>query len=67
MCIGLVVTGSISKNFTDLYSNQMPIRVSWILCGAVAILAFLVLRVVKIKQDKHSISDVDGNELKTSD
>lgn len=46
VCIGLIVTGIISRNFTDLTSDQTPIQISWILCGAVAFVPVVLLAIV---------------------
>ncbi|AYB43336.1 MFS transporter [Paenibacillus lautus] len=43
MCIGLLVTGIISKNYTDLTSSQFPIQVSWMICGIAALLPIALL------------------------
>ncbi|WP_025683556.1 MFS transporter [Paenibacillus maysiensis] len=49
MCLGLFVTGIISKNFVSLSDNQWPIKISWIICGVAAIIPILLLRKIKKK------------------
>lgn len=39
MILGLLITGIIGKNFNNIEANQLPIRISWILCGIIAISA----------------------------
>ncbi|MFM9281293.1 MFS transporter [Paenibacillus jiagnxiensis] len=51
MCAGLIVTGFISRNFTDLNSDQTPIQISWILCGIIAMVPVLLL--FSMKKMKH--------------
>lgn len=43
MCIGLIVTGTISRNFTDLSSDQTPIQISWVMCGGIALIPIILL------------------------
>ncbi|WP_110929979.1 MFS transporter [Paenibacillus bouchesdurhonensis] len=50
VCIGLIVTGIISRNFTDLTSDQTPIQISWILCGAVALVPVVLLGIATRKR-----------------
>ncbi|MCY9581307.1 MULTISPECIES: MFS transporter [Paenibacillus] len=47
MCVGLFVTGVISKNFVTLSDSQLPIRVSWVICGIVAIIPVFFLKYFK--------------------
>ncbi|MEK3789381.1 MFS transporter [Paenibacillus sp. FSL K6-1230] len=55
MCIGLVVTGIISRNFLDLSSDQAPIRLSWIICGLIAIVpVFFLLYHSRSARESHS-------------
>lgn len=42
MVAGLLITGIISASFTSVESNQNVIRLSWVLCGVVALGASLV-------------------------
>nr|WP_273545624.1 MFS transporter [Paenibacillus caui] len=43
MCIGLVITGMMSHNFSNLSSDQTPIRLAWIVCGIAALIPVLLL------------------------
>ncbi|MEB4780380.1 MFS transporter [Paenibacillus jamilae] len=55
MCIGLIVTGVVSSNFTNLASDQTPIQISWVLCGGIALIPiFLLLYVHRVSRKNNS-------------
>ncbi|MEK5406036.1 MFS transporter [Paenibacillus sp. FSL W8-0439] len=55
MCIGLIVTGVVSRNFTNLASDQTPIQISWVLCGGIALIPiFLLLYVHRVSRKNNS-------------
>ncbi|WP_230877359.1 MFS transporter [Paenibacillus polymyxa] len=55
MCIGLIVTGVVSRNFTNLASDQTPIQISWVLCGGIALIPiFLLLYVHWVSRKNNS-------------
>ncbi|AZR74939.1 hypothetical protein BBF96_13595 [Anoxybacter fermentans] len=58
MILGLFITGIISSNFIDLSSNQLPIRISWILCGIIAIIAAPISIIIKNIETKKVIKNI---------
>ncbi|WP_326401604.1 hypothetical protein [Paenibacillus ottowii] len=55
MCAGLIVTGIVSRNFTNLTSDQAPIQISWVLCGGIALIPiFLLLYVHRVSRKNNS-------------
>jgi len=42
MILGLFITGYIGKSFNNIQSNQLPIQISWIICGIFAIIASII-------------------------
>lgn len=53
MCMGLIITGIISKSYINLESNQMPIQISWAICSIFALIAFCIINLARIKKDSH--------------
>lgn len=54
MCIGLIVTGIISRKFVDIKSDQTPIQISWIICGGIALVPIVLLLLFKRNKKKNS-------------